>query len=552
MKATSVISWCLILLILCMLPSCGEKESGPTVELNRYHHRDFGVIQVCYLKQPLDIQSWPCKKGKIRYYENGKLFSFSLDRDHLLQGDSIPRGSRITLFRNGNPKFIGLSAPSRIQAHRVAGGRFFSSRLTTFYRDGSLKSFRPAGNIRVEEVPCSEHRDIELYPDGQLMVCRLHEDYSSYSDLFPAGSMLLFDEKRKVHNYSSEIHAAIRSKFDIEKYLNEKLLHVYELRMKGRTKQAFTAIRNLEKEGGFNPLVPYEKSRIKRTRFLAGEPGESYESILRTSVIPVHMDRYNLSFCYFDADCANWAGHGMMEKGDSLTARRYFLRAIERYETCLHLDPNCQVARLSLVQLYARLPLFLGGDMEHAVQHRTILEEAGPLEGALAASMCLEDPARKMAIWLDLLAKYPNDPLVNHETGKACLLSGDPWEAEEYYRKVVEDDPSRKLLLLDLARANLEATDRLGRVPGEQILRAEACIQEVLESEPVQPVKAWCFSQLARCMDMRGKRGEAEALRKEAKQADELYVKGNRPAPSILYNTPGEFSLETYNYFDPF
>jgi len=552
MKATHGAPLWWILFIPFFLASCGKGETGPMVELNRYDHRGFGTIRVCYLKQPLEIQSWPCKRGKIRYYDDGRLLSFKLERDHLLQGDSIPRGSGFTLFRSGNPKFLRLSKPARIQGHQVAGGSFFSSRLTTYYGDGSLKSFHPAGNISVEGITCSEQRDIELYPDGQIMVCRLNEDYSLHGDIFPAGSMLLFDEHRKVYTYSSEMHAAIHSQFDMEKYLNEKLLHVYDLRLKGRTKQAFIAIRNLEKEDGFNPLVRYEKTRIQRTRFLGGAPGESYESILGTSMIPVFTDSHNVTFCYFDGDCARWAGHGKMEEGDSLTARRYYLRAIGRFETCLILKPDCQVARFSLVQLYARLPLFLGGDMEKAGKHRAILEQAGPVEGARAASMYLADPARKLAIWLDLLAKYPDDPVVNHETGRACLLCGDPWKAEEYYRKVMEDDPARSLLLLDLGRAYLEETALNGGVAGEQITRAEACFREVLESEPIQPVQAWCFSQLARCMEIRGNSDEAEALRSKAKQADELYVKGNRPAPAILYNTPGELPPETYNYFDPF
>lgn len=75
---------------------------------------------------------------------------------------------------------------------------------------------------------------------------------------------------------------------------------------------------------------------------------------------------------------------------------------------------------------------------------------------------------------------------------------------------------------------------------------------EVLESEPAQPVKAWCFNQLARCNDMQGKRDQARAFRVKAKEADAYYVKGNRPAPYILYNAPGELSTQTYNYFDPY
>lgn len=266
----------------------------------------------------------------------------------------------------------------------------------------------------------------------------------------------------------------------------------------------------------------------------------------------MYRDRYNLTYCYYDADCACWAGHGKMTEGDSLTARRYFLRAIERFETCLVLDPNFHVARLSLVQLYARLPLFLGGDMEKAGQHRAVLEQDGPVESARAANMYLSDPSRRLDIWLDLQEKFPDDPVVNHETGRAYLLTGDPWKAEAFYHKVLEHDSTRKLLLLDLARGYLEMKDRLGRVPGEQIRRAEDCIMETLDSEPVQPVKAWCFSQLARCMDMQGKIGEADVYRVKAKQADPLYPKGNRLPPAVLYITPGELPRETYSYLDPY
>ena len=538
---------------ICFMSTCKTGDDESMREVNSYHHHRYGQLRVVYLRKSDIIQSWPCKQGKVRFYDNGKLLSFTLSEDHLKKDDLIPEGSRITLYQNGNPEFIRLASDTKIQGQRITGNKRFSDNLTEFYGEGSLKEYKAVANTIIEGIPCSSQSGIVLYPDGQLMVCQLSEDLKLGKEFFPSGSKVVIIENRKIYDYSPEIHLSIQSRLNMDTYKSEKINQAYELRMNGRANQAFTMVKALDEEDMLDtPLGPYEMGRIRRHKLMGGAPKVSAESILRSTGMAADMDRYNIVFGFFHADCASFAGYRTWMMGDSIKARGYYFRAIEGFERVVRMKPDYHPARLSLVDLYSRLPEFLGGDREKAEMHANELKNYDPVWAARAESILLPDDAQRLEFWININESSRDDPSVLYELGRAYLTNNDIMNGDKFYRRAMELDSVRIILLLDLARYHLiKVQEKSGR-PGKHLETAEAYILEYLETEPIQPVKAWCCAQLAGLNELIGREEEAEKLLTDAQKLDQRYLKEDRLPPMMLYNAPGELTNEYYSYFDTF
>ncbi|MFC2115157.1 tetratricopeptide repeat protein [Bacteroidota bacterium] len=548
----------LIIIILmfsgaCVMSACKTGNDESMREINFYEHRKYGKLRIVYLKKPGMIQSWPCKQGKVRFYDNGKLLSFTLSEDHLKNDGLIPEGSSITLYRNGNPEFIRLASDTRIQGQRILGNKRFSDLLTGFYGEGGLKQYRAVADTIIEGIPCSNQSEMVLYPDGQLMVCQLSKDFTQGKNFFPAGSKVVIIESRNIYDYSQDIHSSIQSRLKMVTLKSEKINRAYELRMNGRVDQAYRTIKDLDKDDMYaTPLGPYEMGRIRRHKLLNGAKNESTGSILRSTGEAANMDRYNIVFGFFHSDCASFAGYRTWMTGDSIKARGYYFRAIEGFERALKMKPDYHPARLSLVDLYSRLPEFLGGEREKAEMHANELKNYDPLWAARAESILMPDEAQRLEYWINIKESSMDDPTILYELGRAYLENNDIINGDTCYRRAMELDSGRIILLLDLARYHIIKAKGDSVKHSKHIEAAEAFILEYLEMDPIQPVKAWCYVQLASLYELNGKEEEAVKFLRDAKKLDQRYLKEDRLPPMILYNPPGELSNEYYSYFDTF
>ena len=73
-----------------------------------------------------------------------------------------------------------------------------------------------------------------------------------------------------------------------------------------------------------------------------------------------------------------------------------------------------------------------------------------------------------------------------------------------------------------------------------------------METDPIQPVKAWCYAQLADVYQMSGKREDSDKSLAEAQKLDQAYLKEDRLPPMMLYDPPGKLSFEYHSYFDTY
>jgi hypothetical protein len=412
--------------------------------------------------------------------------------------------------------------------------------------------FRAPAMAEIDGISCSAQAVIQLYPDGQLMVCQLHKDQSLSKHSFSAGTKLVIDEYRNVFEYDPDIHQSIQSHINQETFITDKVLELYDLRMIGKINLANSKLKDERNDFGRNPMVHFEDARIRRHKLMGGAPKITLQSMLNTMNGPRYMHRHNVVIRYFDADCASFAACEKLSKGDSLTARRYYLRALEDWNDILRMKPVFHAARLNLVDIYSRNSAFLCGDREKAEMHAGVLIDYDSVWGARAASILLPDDASRLDFWLDFEKSHPDDPVVLYELGRAHLADDDPVRAEQCYRRAMELDSSRIILLVDLARYHLmKARENVGET-AVCLEASETFFMEYLETEPIQPIGAWCYASLARLKEMAGDETESVRLRALAKSMDPWYFKGDRLPPMLLYTRPGTLSNEYYSYFDKY
>ena len=225
--------------------------------------------------------------------------------------------------------------------------------------------------------------------------------------------------------------------------------------------------------------------------------------------------------------------------------------AIREFERVLELKPDYHAARLHLVDMYSHLTADLGGDREKATAHAKELMKFDPAWAARAKAILLPEDTGLVIYWLGVGENIKDDPMVLQELGRAYLSENDVTNAEICFRKAMELDDGKCILLLDLARYHMQQLRTDKDKAAEHSSLTENFLQEYLNSGPVNPHRAWCYAKLAWLKDLGGETTEGARLRDEAKRLDMWYSGEEAPPSLLLFIPPGELFNEFESYFRP-
>jgi len=438
------------------------------IELNSYYHFRYGTIHVNFLREDGIVRSIQCRRGKVRLYDEGQLMTFVLSSDHNIRNDLIPSGSRMTLYRNGNPEYIGLPENTNIQGHLVSGNRWMPFHPAHFYENGGLWNFRAADDLDVNGIPCSNQKDIGLYPDGRLLTCQLSETMRTDSGSYDEGAQVIMDEKGAMHPYADDLYTVINRRI-ADEFLLGSVTEAFMLRLDGRTDSAMNMLFQLKEWHPESPLLNHEMAIVKWQEYLGGTR-ETIGSIMWFTGEAIRNDPSNLAYAFFDAECGLFAACELM-KQDTMKAAWCARRAIDGYERVLVMKPDHLAARLSLVEAYVSLPGTIGGNRQKAESHAQELKKFDTVWAAMAEAIRLDPEYGQAVPWFmrymvfmaarkeqpevdwvavagDLSATYlgtePSDPLKAFTIG--CLsriirISGDEVKADELWQEAMALDP---------------------------------------------------------------------------------------------------------------
>lgn len=327
----------------------------------------------------------------------------------------------------------------------------------------------------------------------------------------------------------------------------------YELRMNGQTGQAGALLEEAVKEDPGLAEVQYELSRTNLHMGLA-RPQDIFnwlERAHRAIKEATTAEPDNLVYRMFSARVAFIRAYAAMGQNDPAAADRVEA-LIQAYQEILRLRPGDEMAHLHLVEIYQTIPEEFGGNPTQAAEHAAMLESASAHARARAQALLLPEDEDLVAFWKKHVAEDGENIDFLEELGRAHLYEGQSEQGAKLYRQVVSLDPSRFGLLLDLGRHYGLAGWQDEARRKELLPLANAAIDEYLEHDPIQPMRAFTLGVQSRVASMLGDEDRAGDLSQEAEGLDSYHSKATGVPAADLFVPLGEVSGAHFYLFRPY
>jgi hypothetical protein len=137
------------------------------------------------LKTPEEIEGVPCDAGYLWRFADGRLHRCTIDRDAIVRGAPLPKGSAVAFNEDGSHAYVFLPKTTTIEGYACKGsGHNF---MTTFHEGGRLKLCWLEDDRDVQGIPCAgfsiladvlggNPSGVYFHPDGALAECRVTRD----------------------------------------------------------------------------------------------------------------------------------------------------------------------------------------------------------------------------------------------------------------------------------------------------------------------------------------------------------------------------------------
>jgi len=333
---------------------------------------------------------------------------------------------------------------------------------------------------------------------------------------------------------------------------DKEVLKAFELRMNGKVDQAQAMLETILAKDSTNAMAHYEMARLKHY-MLTGGGGTKIDDILTSINKAVTYDPENVTYAYYKA-IASFLNAFMAMQTEQADVKSYVEETCKQFEKVLSLKPDYFEASLYLVEIYGMLPKDMGGDSLKAVAYAEKLGKMNGYFGAKAEAALAPEGADLVKFWEDLLAKDDKNPELCMEAGRAYLYKDDPVKAEEYFDKAIKSDPSKNILLLDLARYHMYQVMQNKDLGATELPLEKTFVEKYLNStpEPIIPMKAYAMGLLTRVEMFFGNQAEAEKLMNEAKSLDPYFSRASGIPTLLLFDPPDQICHHYFSFFSPF
>ncbi|MBN1833403.1 MAG: tetratricopeptide repeat protein [Deltaproteobacteria bacterium] len=339
--------------------------------------------------------------------------------------------------------------------------------------------------------------------------------------------------------------------------VDKTTVKAYELRMQGKVDEAKRLLDQAISENPDNACAHYELARIQFHIALGtGNVGETMKMIghARESIErAIALEPQNATYRLLAGHVYYLQAYYALMRGD--ISKEQFDKMVGAYQTVLNIRPDYSQAALYLVELYSQFPEDAGGNASEAERYAKHLDETDNIFAAKARSILFPQEADKVEYWQDVLKKNKGNADVLEELGKAYLGAGKVEDAVSYFEKVIEIDPEKAYLFLDLsiyysfqgmqAQGNKELLQ-------SSIEKGDAAVTRYLQSNPIQPMRAYALGVKAKYNFISGHQEQGQALLKEAMMLDPHFSKATAAPDPVFFTRPDEISHRHRYLLRPF
>jgi tetratricopeptide (TPR) repeat protein len=333
---------------------------------------------------------------------------------------------------------------------------------------------------------------------------------------------------------------------------DKEVLKAYELRMNGKVDEAKAALEAILAKDSTNAMANYEMARLKHYMILGGG-GMKTEDILSYVNRAVNYDPENVAYAYYKAIATFLNAYMSMETGQG-DVKNNVEETCVQFKKVLDLKPDYYEAMLYLVEIYGLLPKDMGGDSARAVVYAEKLAAMNGYFGAKAKAVLASQGTDLVKFWEDLLVLDAGDPDLLMEAGRACLYKDETGKAEKYFNEAIKADPSKNILILDLARYHMIMVMQNKDLAATELPLSKTYAENYLKTvpEPVVPLRAYTLGILTRIEMFLGNQAEADKLMAEAKSLDKYFSRASGIPTLMLFDPPDIICHHYFSFFSPF
>ncbi len=326
----------------------------------------------------------------------------------------------------------------------------------------------------------------------------------------------------------------------------------FELRINGKVDEAKILLDEILAKDSTNAMAWYEMARLKHYMLVGGGDVKTAD-ILATINKAVSLEPENVTYSYYKGIASFLNAFMAMEMGQG-EVKNKIAETSAQFEKVLVLKPDYHEARLYLVEIYGFLPAEMGGDSLKAVEQAGKLASMDGYFGAKARAAVASQGIELEKFWEDLLAADAKNPELMMEAGRSYLYKDDPKNAEKYFDQAIAVDPSKKVLILDLARYYIMTVMQNKDLAPTNLPQAKAFLEKYLKSspEPIIPLKTYAMGLLARVEMFLGNQTEAEKLMNAAKFLDPYFSRASGVPTMLLFDLPDQICHHYFSFFSPF
>lgn len=153
------------------------------------------------LAQDTLIQGYPCKKGFLTLYDDGKLKMFRASKPFEYSDFTIPQETWCILYEDGKIKICMFPKDTLIQGYLCRGCKMgLEGVRTRFHVNGKLNCFFTRDDVEIDSVVCkgSVFHPIGLHDNGKLRNCTLAKDAEIAGITYHKGAKLQLDKEGKI------------------------------------------------------------------------------------------------------------------------------------------------------------------------------------------------------------------------------------------------------------------------------------------------------------------------------------------------------------------
>lgn len=333
---------------------------------------------------------------------------------------------------------------------------------------------------------------------------------------------------------------------------DEDVQNAFNLRMNGKVDQAKVLLEKILVKDSTNAMAHYELARLKHY-MLTGGGNVKIEDIVSSINKAASNDPENVTYAYYKAVTYFLNAFSAMQHGQDKVKPLITETCIE-FEKVLKLKPDYYEAMMYLVEIYGMLPKDMGGDSVKAVAYAEKLVKINSYFGAKAKAALLPENSDLVKYWENFLAADKKNPELLMEVGKAYLIKDDPKNAERYYNEAKKLDPSKNILILDLARYHVYLVMQNKDLAKTELPVAKVFLEEYLKSvpEPIIPLKSYAMGLLVRADMFLGNQAQAEKLMGVAKALDPYFSRASGIPTLLLFDPPDKICHHYFSFFSPF